>query len=118
MQIATEKDITPAVATWLRGQAGLSQAAFWAGVGVNAPSGSRYESGRTIPRPVRILVLLKYAAGLPFDIKAPDGLVQIQRLAQLDKIERAGGAEQIEENLIAALALMKEAAGKLLPTTN
>lgn len=113
MQISTEKDITPAAATWLRERAGLSQAAFWASVGVNAPSGCRYESGRSIPRSVRILVLMHYVAGLPIDATAPDMLAQLQRLAQLHQIDRAGGQQQITSNITAALALVHEAAGML-----
>jgi transcriptional regulator with XRE-family HTH domain len=41
---------------------GESQAAFWQRFGVTQSGGSRYESGRTIPRPVRLLMTL-YASG-------------------------------------------------------
>lgn len=41
---------------------GENQATFWRRFGVTQSGGSRYESGRTIPRPVRLLMAL-YASG-------------------------------------------------------
>ena len=41
---------------------GESQGAFWQRFGVTQSGGSRYESGRTIPQPVRMLMAL-YASG-------------------------------------------------------
>lgn len=41
---------------------GESQGIFWQRFGVTQSGGSRYESGRTIPRPVRMLMAL-YAIG-------------------------------------------------------
>jgi hypothetical protein len=41
---------------------GENQSAFWQRFGVTQSGGSRYESGRTIPRPVRMLIAL-YADG-------------------------------------------------------
>ena len=44
----------------IRKRLGLGQAAFWSRVGVTQSAGSRYESGRSIPRPVVILMKLAY----------------------------------------------------------
>ena len=40
----------------LRHRSGLTQTQFWGLVGVTQSGGSRYETGRTMPRPVRELV--------------------------------------------------------------
>jgi len=42
----------------IRRQLGLNQHDFWSKVGVTQSGGSRYESGRNMPRPVRQLVRL------------------------------------------------------------
>ena len=39
---------------------GLNQSQFWGRVGVTQSGGSRYESGRSIPRTVQILMHLSY----------------------------------------------------------
>ena len=38
----------------------MNQAAFWARVGVTQSGGSRYETGRNIPKPVQILLTVTY----------------------------------------------------------
>lgn len=40
----------------IRRQLGLNQSEFWSRVGVTQSGGSRYESGRNMPKPVRELV--------------------------------------------------------------
>ena len=42
----------------IRRKLGLNQHDFWSKVGVTQSGGSRYESGRNMPRPVRELVRL------------------------------------------------------------
>ncbi|WP_115617069.1 helix-turn-helix domain-containing protein [Chromobacterium vaccinii] len=42
----------------IRRQLGLNQSDFWSRVGVTQSGGSRYESGRNMPKPVRELVRL------------------------------------------------------------
>lgn len=42
----------------------LNQYEFWTPLGVTQSGGSRYESGRTIPRPTRKLIYLVHVAGL------------------------------------------------------
>lgn len=44
----------------LRNQLGLSQQAFWSRLGITQSGGSRYESGRIPPKPVRMLADLAY----------------------------------------------------------
>ena len=54
------KTITSEQAVALRKKTRLNQRDFWARVGVTQSGGSRYESGRNIPRPVSILVTIAY----------------------------------------------------------
>lgn len=54
--------ITGAVALKLRNKLGLSQGAFWNQLGVTQSGGSRYESDRNIPRPVKKLFFLTFIA--------------------------------------------------------
>ena len=42
----------------IRRQLGINQLAFWGPLGVTQSGGSRYESGRNMPRPVRELLRL------------------------------------------------------------
>jgi len=44
----------------LRRELGLNQQQFWSAVGVTQSGGSRYESGRRMPRPVQALVNAVY----------------------------------------------------------
>jgi predicted transcriptional regulator len=48
----------------IRKRLGLNQADFWSPVGVTQSGGSRYESGRALPKPVRELVRLVYLKGV------------------------------------------------------
>lgn len=52
--------ITGAQALAIRKERGLNQLQFWAPLGVTQSGGSRYESGRTIPKPVRLLLAIAY----------------------------------------------------------
>lgn len=38
----------------------MNQSEFWSRVGVTQSGGSRYESGRSIPKPVRLLLSVVY----------------------------------------------------------
>lgn len=42
----------------IRHKLGLNQSEFWSKIGVTQSGGSRYESGRSIPRPVQALLRL------------------------------------------------------------
>ena len=44
----------------VRKAAGLNQLEFWTRIGVTQSGGSRYESGRNMPKPVRELLRLVY----------------------------------------------------------
>ena len=48
----------------LRHRLGLNQQEFWSMVGVTQSGGSRYESGRNMPKPVRELVRLVHIEGI------------------------------------------------------
>lgn len=42
----------------IRRKLGLNQSQFWSKIGVTQSGGSRYESGRNVPRPVQALLRL------------------------------------------------------------
>jgi hypothetical protein len=45
----------------LRKKLALNQSEFWSRVAIGQSGGSRYESGRKLPRPVQLLLHLAYA---------------------------------------------------------
>lgn len=47
----------------LRKSLGLNQGQFWGRIGVTQSGGSRYETGRKLPKPVRMLVEIAYRSG-------------------------------------------------------
>ena len=51
---------TPAEIKLFRRKNEMSQAEFWSRIGVTQSGGSRYESGRSIPRPVQQLLHVVY----------------------------------------------------------
>lgn len=51
---------SPEVIKEYRRKQGMNQSEFWSRVGVTQSGGSRYESGRNIPRPVQLLLQLTY----------------------------------------------------------
>ena len=52
--------VTGEVALAMRKKAGTNQSVFWSAVGIGQSAGSRYESGRNIPRPVQMLLRIAY----------------------------------------------------------
>jgi hypothetical protein len=48
----------------LRQRLGLNQQEFWSAVGVTQSGGSRYDTGRSMPKPVRELVRLVHIEGI------------------------------------------------------
>ena len=52
--------ITSEAALFMRNLRGLNQTDFWRRVGIGQSAGSRYESGRNIPRPVQMLLRIAY----------------------------------------------------------
>ena len=49
----------------IRRRLGLNQQEFWPMIGVTQSGGSRYESGRRMPRPVRELLRIVHVEGIP-----------------------------------------------------
>ena len=49
----------------LRKKLGINQLDFWSKIGVTQSGGSRYESGRSMPKPVRELLRLVYVKHVP-----------------------------------------------------
>lgn len=54
------KTYTGADALAMRAKLGINQGEFWSPLGVTQSGGSRYESGRNIPRPVQRLIQIAY----------------------------------------------------------
>ncbi len=46
----------------------MNQQEFWSRIGVTQSGGSRYESGRALPKPVRELVRLVYLRGVALEM--------------------------------------------------
>lgn len=71
----TESEMTGAKALELRKNEGMTQAEFWASVGVAQSVGCRYEKDAgKLPRPVRMLLVARYVCGLEIDTDSLDGL--------------------------------------------
>ena len=51
----------------IRRKLGLNQSEFWSKIGVTQSGGSRYESGRGIPRPVQALLRLVHIEQIDID---------------------------------------------------
>ena len=58
--MAKQKNFTAADIIALRQKLNLNQTSFWSRCGVGQSGGSRYESGRNIPRPVQMLLRIAY----------------------------------------------------------
>jgi hypothetical protein len=80
--IKTEQDITPQAAKELRIASALTQRAFWASVGSNQASGHWFEVGKrkSIPRPIRTLIFLRYVAKIDLDVSTPEGAAAMLRI--------------------------------------
>lgn len=61
--MSTKKAKKPVDYRELRAKMGLNQSAFWGGVGVTQSAGSRYESGRAVPKPTRALIHIVHVEG-------------------------------------------------------
>lgn len=80
----TESQITGSVARELRQQLGISQKAFWNPLGVTQSVSSRYEASvAEIPKPVRILLVANYVAGVKIDAATSEGLEELSRLGSI-----------------------------------
>lgn len=83
MRISTDKDIIGESVRMMRSQLGLSQRAFWGGIGVKQPIGSKYEAGLRIPDPIKSLIFIRYVAGIRADTGTREGAQQLIKLAAL-----------------------------------
>lgn len=113
MEIATENDITSETAKWLRERAGLTQADFWRSVASNPASGCRYEQGDEIPRPLKRLIFLTYAADLPTDTSDRDGAERAVHAGRVYHIDLAGGRETIAGVIAETVAQLRKASRAL-----
>ena len=76
--------ITSEAAVFMRNRRGLNQTDFWRRVGVGQSAGSRYESGRNIPRPVQMLMRIAYGT-------------KAQAAKQMEALRPSATAEASEE---------------------
>ena len=60
----------------------LNQQEFWSRIGVTQSGGSRYESGRTMPKPVRELLRLVHIEGVELSRARGDDLEVVAYLKQ------------------------------------
>ncbi|MEN3112315.1 helix-turn-helix domain-containing protein [Uliginosibacterium paludis] len=64
----------------IRHKLGLNQSEFWSSIGVTQSGGSRYESGRSIPRPVQALLRLVHIERVDIDKLRKDDFEVIEYL--------------------------------------
>ena len=67
----------------MRKKLNINQSEFWSRVGIGQSAGSRYESGRNIPRPVQMLLRIAYGT-------------KAQAAKQVDAL-RPGAAQEADE---------------------
>lgn len=75
--------ITGEAALAMRKKLHVNQSEFWSRVGIGQSAGSRYESGRNIPRPVQMLLRIAYGT-------------KAQAAKQLEAL-RPGAAQEADE---------------------
>ena len=76
--------ITGEAALAMRKKLHVNQSEFWSRVGIGQSAGSRYESGRNIPRPVQMLLRIAYGT-------------KAQAAKQLEALRPSGVAVTSEE---------------------
>ena len=76
--------ITGEAALAMRKNLNVNLSVFWSRVGIGQSAGSRYESGRNIPRPVQMLLRIAYGA-------------KAQAAKQVEALRPATTAEASEE---------------------
>jgi len=83
----------------IRHKLGMNQQEFWARIGVTQSGGSRYESGRTMPKPVRELLRLVHIEGINLSAARKDDLDVVNFLKQSNprlyqSLKKAAAKEQ------------------------
>ena len=66
----------------IRRQLGHNQQEFWSRLGVTQSGGSRYESGRSMPKPVKELVRLLYELGIDTRLITKENAALIQAVLE------------------------------------
>jgi transcriptional regulator with XRE-family HTH domain len=79
----------------IRKKLGINQMDFWSRLGVTQSGGSRYESGRSMPKPVRELLRLVYIKNVP--LASVDGMDS--RIAESLRETKPALYEQIRARL-------------------
>lgn len=69
---AKPKPITIDHPATLRRKVGINQSRFWSRLGVTQSGGSRYETGRPMPKPVRMLMALAEGKATIEQLKSGD----------------------------------------------
>jgi len=68
----------------VRSRLHLNQQEFWARIGVTQSGGSRYESGRRMPKPVRELLRIVHIEGIELGSAKRDDLAVVTLLKESD----------------------------------
>jgi transcriptional regulator with XRE-family HTH domain len=82
--MSTEKAHESIIPRDIRLRLGLNQREFWSQIGVTQSGGSRYESGRSMPKPVRELLRLVHIEQLDIQNIKRDDLEVIEYLKKSD----------------------------------
>lgn len=80
-----ESLVTNESARKLRHELGLTQKEFWGPVGVAQSVGARYEDDVKIPRPVRILVVARYVAGLMISAETSEDIEELRLMSDVQR---------------------------------
>ncbi len=64
----------------IRKQLGMNQHEFWSKIGVTQSGGSRYESGRNMPKPVRELLRVVHIEGIDLSSIRKDDIRALEYL--------------------------------------
>lgn len=80
MKKPAKSTLTPDHPREIRRKRGLNQQQFWPLIGVTQSGGSRYESGRRMPKPVRELLRIVHVEGIPLPQVRGDDFAMIHYL--------------------------------------
>lgn len=80
MKKTAKKSKNPDHPREIRRRLGLNQQEFWPLIGVTQSGGSRYESGRRMPRPVTELLRIVHVEGIPLAQVRGDDFALLQHL--------------------------------------
>lgn len=89
MGIKTANGVTAKAVRELREDLNMSQSEFWGQFGMTQSGGSRYESGRVIPKPIRTLIFMKHVARIEIDASTQAGANRLIRLGALQAADDA-----------------------------